>query len=228
MSDLSNWKPCATPGRVALDGTYTRLEPLNWDTHGEGLATAVAGHDSDELWHYMAYGPFEGVHDLRQAFDAAIRAQGWCTMVIRARASGEILGMASYMRNRETMGSTEVGCVTFAKKLQRTTIATEAIYLMARHVFEDLGYRRFEWKCHAQNAASMRAAVRFGFIYEGTFRNDMVFKGRNRDTAWYSMIDSEWPDLDAAFRAWLSPENFDEAGQQRATLEAYRKALQAA
>lgn len=225
MRDLTNWKPCQTPGLVALDGIYARLEPIDWPLHGDGLAAAVSGPGNEELWYYMAYGPFEGAHDLQQAFEGASRTQGWRTMVIRARSSGEILGMASYMRNREAMGSTEVGCVTFAKKLQRTTIATEAIYLMARHVFEDLGYRRFEWKCHAQNEASMRAAVRFGFTYEGTFRNDMVFKGRNRDTAWYSMIDSEWPALDSTFRAWLNPGNFDGDGHQRAKLEAYRRAL---
>ena len=225
MRELSTWKPCETAGLAALDGTHVRLEPLDWDVHGEGLAAAVAGPGSEPLWDYMAMGPYKDLADLREGFDRARLSQRWGTMVIREKGSGLVRGMASYMRNREEVGSTEVGCVVFSAPLQRTTAATEAIYLMARHVFDDLGYRRFEWKCHSLNEASMRAAVRFGFTYEGTFRNDMIVKGRNRDSAWYSMIDSEWPTLDSAFRAWLSAENFDETGRQRASLEAYRKAL---
>lgn len=146
-------------------------------------------------------------------------------MVIRCRETDEILGMASFMRLREAFGSAEVGCVAFGERLKRTRIATEAIYLMADHVFTHLGYRRFEWKCDDKNAASMRAARRFGFSYEGTFRQDMVVKGRNRDSAWFSMLDSEWPSLKAAFKAWLKVANFDERGQQKASLEAYRGAL---
>jgi RimJ/RimL family protein N-acetyltransferase len=133
--------------------------------------------------------------------------------------------MASYMRIRPEAGSAEVGSVVFSKALQRTAAATEAIFLMARHLFEDRGYRRFEWKCDNQNAASVRAARRFGFTAEGVFRQDMVVKGRNRDTAWFSILDGEWPRIRSAFEQWLAPENFDPAGQQRRSLAAIRDRL---
>ena len=126
-----------------------------------------------------------------------------------------MLGMASYMRIRPEHGSAEVGFVCFSKAMQRTPAATEAMYLMARHLFDDLGYRRYEWKCDNANEKSRRAAERLGFAFEGVFRQDMVMKGRNRDTAWYSMLDTEWPAAKAAFEAWLAPENFDGEGRQR-------------
>ena len=143
-------------------------------------------------------------------------------MIIVDAGAGSALGMASYMRIRQEHGSAEVGCVVFGKALQRTRAATEAIYLMARHIFDDLGYRRFEWKCNEANAASKRAAVRFGFTFEGVFRNDMVMKGRNRDTAWYSMLDSEWSGVKTAFDSWLDPGNFTPEGVQRSRLSAHR------
>ncbi|WP_262692141.1 GNAT family N-acetyltransferase [Kordiimonas aestuarii] len=225
MTDLTNWQARPTAGLARLEGTAVSLELLDWTKHMAGLETATCGAANADLWHYIPLGPFAGGTALKAAFDRAHAEQGWRTMVILCKATTEVLGMASYMRNREAHGSTEVGCVVFSHQLQRTTAATEALYLMARHVFEDLGYRRFEWKCNAANDASRRAAVRFGFTYEGTFRNDMVMKGANRDTAWYSMIDSEWPDIASAFRAWLSPENFDPNGQQQERLEACRAAL---
>lgn len=154
-----------------------------------------------------------------------VQAQhGWETMVIRSAETAEILGMASYMRHREEHGSTEVGCVTFGKKLQRSRIATDAMYLMARHAFVDLGYRRYEWKCDNRNEASKRAAFRFGFTYEGVFRNDMVRNGQSRDTAWYAMIDSDWPEIEQAFWAWLDAGNFDAEGQQLRKLADLRAA----
>ncbi|NVJ98713.1 MAG: GNAT family N-acetyltransferase [Alphaproteobacteria bacterium] len=224
--DLGHWVGCKTPGDQVIEGQYARLEPLDWATHGDGLYAAVAGPQNRHLWDYMPVGPFEdGAEAFRDTFEAIRNFGNWRTMVIRDAGTGDILGMASYMRLREMFGSAEVGCVAFGEKLKRTRIATEAICLMADHVFAGLGYRRFEWKCDDGNAASMRAAKRFGFTYEGTFRQDMVVKGRNRDSAWYSMLDSEWPTLKAAFRAWLAPTNFDAAGQQKATLEAYRQAL---
>jgi RimJ/RimL family protein N-acetyltransferase len=228
--NLSDWQPRPRCGLTALEGTYVRLEPYDAAQHLSGLFKAVGGAANAELWRYIPLGPFlEGAH-LGQMIAVTNTSHGWQTMVIRATGTdeipgGEILGMASYMRIREDHGSAEVGCVLFGPKLQRTREATQAIYLMARHLFDDLGYRRFEWKCNEANAASKRAAVRFGFTFEGIFRNDMVMKGMNRDTAWYSMIDSEWPEIKAAFKAWLSAENFDEEGRQRARLEAYRGAL---
>ena len=126
------------------------------------------------------------------------------------------------MRIREIHGSAEVGCVAFSHALRRTPEATEAMYLMAQHLLEELGYRRYEWKCHNENAASHRAAQRFGFKFEGVFRNDMVIRGQNRDTAWYAMTDADWPNVKAAFEAWLDPSNFDAAGQQKQSLESFR------
>jgi RimJ/RimL family protein N-acetyltransferase len=148
--------------------------------------------------------------------------QDWQTHVFRACHTGEMLGMSSYMRIRPEVGSAEVGCVMFSKALQRTPAATEAMFSMARHLFDDLGYRRYEWKCDNDNAASRRAADRLGFVPEGVFRQDLVVKGRNRDTAWFSMLDGEWPRIRSAFEQWLAPENFDSAGQQRRRLREIR------
>ena len=159
---------------------------------------------------------FESVIEPRRA------GQGWETMVILSSVSEAIRGMASFMRIRDAHGSCEVGAVAYSHSLQRTPEATEAMYLMARHVFDDLHYRRYEWKCHNENERSKRAALRYGFAFEGVFRNDMVMKGRSRDTAWFAMTDEDWPRVKAGFEAWLAPGNFDEAGQQIRTLEACR------
>lgn len=225
MFDVVDWQPKARPGLIALEGRYVSLEPFDAALHGDGLFRAVGGKENAELWRYIPLGPFAEKSTLCDAMVHAARQQGWQTLVICGRDDREVLGMASYMRIREAHGSAEVGCVVFGHALQRTRGATEAIALMARHVFDDLGYRRFEWKCNAANEASKRAALRFGYSFEGIFRNDMVMKGKNRDTAWYSIIDSEWPDIRAAYQFWLMPENFDEHGQQKARLEAYRSAL---
>ncbi len=149
--------------------------------------------------------------------------QGWETLAIVDAASNHVLGMASYMRIREDHGSAEIGCVAFGDKLKRTPQATEALMLMAAHVFDDLGYRRYEWKCNNANLASKRAAERFGFAFEGVFRNDMVAKGQNRDTAWYSIIDSEWLEVRTALIDWLAPSNFGQRGQQIRRLDQLRK-----
>ncbi|MFN2425855.1 MAG: GNAT family N-acetyltransferase [Candidatus Binatia bacterium] len=220
MSDLLNWTTKPIPGEFALEGTRVRLEPLDWEVHGEGLFAAVGGESNAGIWTWMPLGPFDEPGHLN-SFLAFIRStENWRTMVIR-RSSGEVLGMASFMRIREAHGSAEIGCVAFGPALRRSTEATEALALMAGHVF-DLGYRRYEWKCNSENAASNRAAVRFGFRFEGTFRNDMVAKGKNRDTAWYSILDTEWPALKAALDRWLARENFADDGTQLRTLESFR------
>jgi RimJ/RimL family protein N-acetyltransferase len=222
MSDLTNWTTKPTPGECVLAGTRVRLEPLAWEEHGAELFTAVGGETNAGIWDWMPMGPMLEPEALR-AFLARMRPnEGWRTMVIRRADSGEILGMASYMRIREAHGSAEIGCVAFGPSLRRTAEATEALALMAAHVFE-LGYRRYEWKCNSRNRASNRAAERFGFTFEGTFRNDMVTKGMSRDTAWYSILDTEWPSLDAALRQWLAPENFASDGAQIRTLESFRR-----
>lgn len=223
IRDLSKWKGCDRPGLTEVRGTHACLEPYDCAEHLQGLFEAVGGAANADLWTYMPIGPFEDTGVLADLLARANASHGWQTMVIRAGRSGNILGMASYMRIRKAHGSAEVGAVAFNHKLQRSTIATDAMYLMAKHVFDDLGYRRYEWKCNDANQASKRAAIRFGFQFEGIFRNDLVMKGQNRDTAWYSMIDAEWPDLKAAFTAWLAAENFDAEGRQLQKLESFRQ-----
>ncbi|MEL6287027.1 MAG: GNAT family protein [Pseudomonadota bacterium] len=219
---LQNWTPRERPAPSYLDGRYARLEQLDWATHGDGLFAAVGGEANDELWTYIPVGPFPERAMFEQVFESVRQTYDWETLVIRSAVSGDILGMASYMRIRPDHGSVEVGCVTFGAKLKRTREATDAMYLMARHAFEDLGYRRYEWKCNNANDASRRAATRFGFAFEGVFRNDMVVKGESRDTAWYAMTDDDWPEVKQTFEAWLAPGNFDASGRQRLSLQSIR------
>ncbi len=219
---LANWKPCQRPGQWSLSGTRTVLEPLNWARHGEDLFRAVAGDGNAAIWDFMPDGPFADLATFCAEFEQVRAELGWQVLVIRRAGDGLVLGMASYMRIREAHGSAEVGCVAFGSDLKRTAEATEAMHLMASHVFDELGYRRYEWKCHNQNKASKRAAIRFGFAFEGIFRNDMVVNGDSRDTAWYAMTSEDWPSVKAGFEAWLTPENFDTSGQQKRSLEAFR------
>ena len=218
MIRLADWTARPRPGGDVLSGKHVRLEPLDWDAHHEGLYAATGGAENAALWDYIPFGPFTDADTLRQHMSFIIEAHDWACMVIRAAGTGTILGMASYMRLRPEHGSAEVGCVIFGHDLQRTRAATEAMALMAGHLFETLGYRRYEWKCDNANAASRRAALRLGFQFEGIFRNDMVVKGRNRDTAWFAMTDSDWPRIKAGYEAWLSDDNFTADGQQRRSL----------
>ncbi|MEM6410539.1 MAG: GNAT family protein [Pseudomonadota bacterium] len=220
--NLEDWTPRERPAPPCLDGRYARLEVLNWADHGEGLFEAVGGEANNDLWTYMPIGPFPERDTFEQVFELVRQKFEWETLVIRSASTGEILGMASYMRIRPEHGSVEVGCVTFGPKLKRTREATDAMYLMGRHVFEGLGYRRYEWKCDNANMASRRAADRLGFVFEGVFRKDMVRKGRNRDTAWFSITDEEWAGVKSAFEQWLAPENFDEDDTQKVSLSVIR------
>jgi RimJ/RimL family protein N-acetyltransferase len=223
MSDLSKWTTRATPGLAVLEGAHTRVEPLDWARHGEGLFAATGGETNAGIWDWMPVGPFPDPESLRRLLEAMHKTEGWRTLVIHDRRSGEILGMATFMRIREAHGSAEIGCVAFGPKLKRTRHATEAQALMASHLFDDLGYRRYEWKCNVDNAASKRAAERFGYVSEGIFRNDMVTKGRSRDTAWYSITGAEWPALKLALDQWLADDNFATDGAQMRTLESFRR-----
>lgn len=220
MTDLFHWTPRPTPGLSILSGRRVRLEPLDPAGHGDGLFAAIGGADNS-LWEWMPVGPFATREALLGFLETQMQTEGWRCMTIRAAASGEVLGMAAYMRIREAHGSAEIGCVAFGPKLKRTPEATEALYLMADHVFA-LGYRRYEWKCNVENIASKRSAERFGFVFEGIFRNDMVTKGRSRDTAWYAITDADWPRLRAALELWLAPDNFATDGSQTRTLESLR------
>lgn len=223
MSDLATWTRRPTPGLDPLAGRLVRLEPLDAATHADGLFAAVGGEANAGVWEWMPVGPFQAGEDLIGFLAAQQAKDGWRTMVIRAGATGDVLGMCTYMRIREAHGSAEIGCVAFGQRLKRTAEATESLYLMASHVF-DLGYRRYEWKCNNDNLASKRAAERFGFAFEGIFRNDMVSKGRSRDTAWYAITDADWPGLASALLSWLAPSNFAaEDGAQRRALESFRQ-----
>ena len=220
MTDLSNWAGAKRPAPNSLSGQYTRLERLDWARHGDGLFAAVCGADNHDLWAYMPIGPFPDAAAFKKTFEWVRTEHDWHTLVILRGKT--IAGMSSYMRLREAHGSAEVGCVAFGAQLKRTREATEAMYLMAAHLLDELGYRRYEWKCDNANAASRRAAERLGFKFEGIFRNDMVVKGKTRDTAWYAMTDADWPRIKTGFKAWLSPYNFDASGQQIKRLEALR------
>ncbi len=225
MNDLRNWTPRRTPGADGAAGRLVRLDMARWPEDAAALFPVLGGPENAELWRYIYIGPMENPNALAAVMTQMRETEGWRTQVLRDRETGAALGMASYMRNRPAHGSTEVGCIVFSRALQRTRAATEAMYLMARHVFDDLGYRRYEWKCHDANDASKRAAERLGFQFEGVFRQDMVMKGENRDTAWFSIIDAEWPRVKAAFEAWLDPGNFDADGRQRRSLAEIRAAL---
>jgi RimJ/RimL family protein N-acetyltransferase len=214
--DLLDWKPVALPSPQRLCGEHVTLERLDTGRHSADLWRAVSGHD--EVWDWLPDGPYASEAEFRQAVATKQAATSAVFLAIAQRASRRAEGYASYMRMEPAQGVIEVGNILLAPSLQRTTAATEAMFLMARHVFEDLGYRRYEWKCNAKNEPSRRAALRLGFTFEGIFRQHMVVKGQNRDTAWYSMLDSEWPARKKAFEAWLDPANFDDEGRQRSSL----------
>jgi RimJ/RimL family protein N-acetyltransferase len=218
-----DWTPVGAPGQVALDGDLVRLEVLDPERHAAPLFAASAG--DPRLWDYLPYGPFAGEAEFTRWLKGCAASADPLFFAIVDWKSMRAQGMASYMRIVPEHGVIEIGHIWFAPILQRTRQATEAIYLMARHAFDDLGYRRLEWKCDSLNEASRRAAVRFGFTFEGVFRQHMVIKGRNRDSAWYSMLDGEWPLVRAAFQAWLEASNFDSDGRQRQSLAAIREHL---
>lgn len=202
-------------------GKHCRLEPLDATHHAQQLWDAFTRDTEQRNWTYLGHGPYP----TSDAFGAWVRGAASTTdplffAVIDPR-SGHALGVASYLRITPEAGSVEVGHINFSPLLQRTPAATEAMYLMMKHVFE-LGYRRYEWKCDALNARSRAAAERLGLSFEGIFRQALVYKGRNRDSAWYAAIDKEWPTLKVAFEAWLAPENFDSAGKQRMRLAELR------
>ena len=207
-----DWEPARPPRPVTLRGRYVTLEPLSAQPHAAALWQAVRGHD--ELWTWLAQGPYANAMEIMDALDRWQQAESAVLLAIVPSETGLAAGWASYMRIKPAHGVIEVGNVLFSPALQRTRAATEAMYLMAGHAFDYLGYRRYEWKCNAQNEPSRRAAERLGFTFEGIFRQHMVVKGRSRDTAWYSMLDREWPARKRAFEAWLDPANFDENGRQ--------------
>jgi len=216
--DLQDWKPRPRPERRVLEGRYVRLEPLEPARHGDGLYEASTLSDSDERFRWLSeYRPNTRA-EFQPWLDKAFASEDPLFFVVIDKASGKIAGRQSLMRIDANSGVIEIGHIHWSSLVARTPAATEAQYLFQRHVFRELGYRRYEWKCHDMNAPSKRAALRFGFTYEGLFRQHLVFKGGNRDTAWFSIIDKEWPALELAYETWLDPANFDELGRQRRRL----------
>jgi RimJ/RimL family protein N-acetyltransferase len=222
MSEVPNWQARPRPGRVTVAGRFCRLEGLDPARHGDELFAASMAPGAEERFRYLGDSPQD-----RASFEGwlqkAAASQDPLFYAVIDEASGRCEGRQTLMRITPEHGVIEVGNILWGPAIARTRVATEALFLHAAYVFETLGYRRFEWKCNALNAPSRRAAERFGFQYEGIFRQHMVQKGRNRDTAWFAMLDAEWPQLRSAFERWLAPENFDSAGRQKTRLEDLRR-----
>ena len=214
-SDLAGWTPARRPAREVLAGALVDLEPLE-ERHATDLF--AAGQGDPRLWDHLPYGPFAEPDEMAGWVEDRAASEDPLFFAVVDCATGHAGGMASYLRAEPAHGCVEIGHIWFGAGMQRTPHATEAIWLLARHAFDGLGNRRLEWKCDAANDRSRRAALRFGFTFEGVFRQHMIVKGRNRDTAWFSMLDGEWPAVRAAFDRWLAPENFDAEGRQRARL----------
>ena len=210
---LAEWQARPYPPRMPITGRTCTVEPLDADKHAASLYASMQGEQGQSLWTYLPYGPYASLDAYRPWVVNASQSEDPLFFAIIDRARARAVGIASYLRIEPAVGVIEVGHINFSPQLQRTTAATEAMFLMMRRTFDELGYRRYEWKCDALNAGSRAAAQRLGFTFEGVFRQATMYKGRNRDTAWFSIIDSEWPALRLAFERWLEPENFD--GQER-------------
>lgn len=224
---VEGWQGCVPPPRAPLEGRYARVEPLDLERHAAELHRANLEDETHRIWTYLAYGPFETLDDYRAWLNGTCLGDDPLFHAIVDKSHGTACGVASYLRIDPPFGVIEVGHINFAPRLQTTRAATEAMYLMMRRVFDELGYRRYEWKCNALNARSCRAAERLGFQHEGIFRQATISKGRNRDTAWYALLDRDWPATRQAFEAWLDPANFEADGRQRQSLSALmaRRAL---
>lgn len=207
-----------------MAGRYCRLEPIEPNRHAAALFEADAADVDGRSWTYLAYGPFSDLPSYRTWLDANCLSDDPLFYAVITLAGCRPAGLVSYLRIAPSAGSIEVGHIHYSPRLQRSPAATEAMYLMMKQAFES-GYRRYEWKCDALNAASRAAAQRLGLSFEGVFRQATVYKGRNRDTAWYAAIDAEWPALREAFQAWLNPGNFDEKGHQRTRLSDLTKPI---
>ena len=220
---LPDWTPRPLPERTVIDGQYCRLEPLNATQHAETFWNAVRSAPDDRAWTYLAVGPFADGDAYREHLAHTAASQDPLHYAVVDKRTGQAVGSLALMRIDPKNGVIEVGFVTFTPLLQRTPLSTEAQFLLMRYVFEHLGYRRYEWKCDSLNAPSRTAAERLGFQFEGIFRQAIVYKGRSRDTAWFSIMDHEWPDIRTAFERWLAVENFDGQGQQLTRLQALRE-----
>ncbi len=220
--DLRNWQPRPRPDRKVLEGHSVRLEPLDAQKHGDGLFAASAVPDADSRFAWLPDYPPQSRADFQPWLDKAEASEDPLFFTVIDKASGKIAGRQTLMRIDPAFGVIEIGNIYWGPLVSRRPAATEAQFLFAQYVFDELGYRRYEWKCNNRNEPSKRAAERFGFKFEGIFRQHLVVKGENRYTAWYSIIDKEWPALRKAYEAWLDPANFDGDGQQKRRLEDIR------
>ncbi|GAB2830584.1 GNAT family protein [Actinocorallia aurea] len=219
---VPGWTPRPLPGPVVLHGARCRLEPLDAARHAAGLFEAYRAAPDGRDWTYMTVGPFEDPADYRAWAETAALGPDPRHYTVVDQGTGGPVGTLALMRQDPAHGVIEVGSVAFSPLMRRSALSTEAQFLLMAHVFDDLGYRRYEWKCDSLNAPSRAAAQRLGFTFEGVFRQAVVYKGRNRDTAWYSITDTEWPTLKRAFTTWLAPDNFTPDGHQLHPLTALR------
>lgn len=219
---LPGWQPRARPPRTAMAGRFCRVEPLHPERHAAELFAADRLDQDGRNWTYLAAGPFARFDEYRAWMERSCLGEDPFFHAIVDAANGRALGVAAYLRIEPAVGVIEVGHINYSPPLQRKPAATEAMFLMMRRVFDELGYRRYEWKCDSFNAPSRAAAERLGFRFEGIFRQATVYKGRSRDTAWFSIIDGEWPALKQSFERWLAPENFDAEGRQKRRLSELR------
>lgn len=216
---LPGWTPPVWPSRKPMEGRFCRIEPLVVECHLEDVFKAFSEDSDGKLWTYMPVGPFRTIEELHYWMVPACKTDDPLFHALIELRTGKAVGMAAYWRIKPALGVIEVGSISYSPRLQRTAMATEVMFLLMNRVFTELAYRRYEWKCDSLNAASRRAAERYGFTYDGLFKQAMVYKGRNRDTAWYSMIDSDWPAIKRAYVSWLDVGNFDENGQQKRKLQ---------
>nr|WP_315925401.1 GNAT family protein [Mesorhizobium sp. SP-1A] len=220
--DLSNWQARPRPERKAMEGRYVRLEPLDVARHGDGLFAASSVADADGRFRWLPELPPQTREAFQPWLEKAAASPDPLFFAVIDKASGKVAGRQTLMRIDAANGVIEIGNIYWGQLVSRKPAATEAQFLFAQYIFDELGYRRYEWKCNNNNVPSKRAAERFGFKFEGIFRQHLVVKGENRDTAWYSIIDAEWPALKQAYEAWLDPANFDAQGQQKKKLEEFR------
>lgn len=221
--DLNAWRPCPRPVREPIDGRYVRLEPLDTARHGDDLFAISTLPQAADLHRYLFDDPPVSRAAFQVWLERAQASQDPLYFAVIDKETGKAVGRQTFMRIEPAHGCIEIGNILWGPAIARKPAATEAHYLFMRHAFDDLGYRRWEWKCNDLNAPSKRAAERFGYSAEGVFRQHMVVKGQNRDTAWYAIIDGEWPALKRAYEAWLDPANFDDDGRQLERLEEMRR-----
>lgn len=219
--NLDNWTSCPAPERHPIEGRYVTLEPLRAERHGADLFAAATAPGAADRFRWLPEYPPTDFAEFQGWLDRAETSRDPLYFAVIDRATGRAVGRQTLMRIDTANGVIEVGNIHWGPDLARRRGATEALYLFMRHVFDDLGYRRFEWKCNDANVPSKAAALRFGFSAEGVFRQHMIVKGRSRDTAWFSIIDSEWPGMKTAYESWLDQRNFNEAGQQRQRLQVF-------